>query len=75
MINPNLLKAKLKEIGKTQTDLAQYVGVAVSTMNQKINGVRPLGIYEAEKIAKYLKISDRDFSTYFFGSASALRRK
>ena len=69
------VKSRLKSMGKTQAQLAEYVGLAVPTMNQKLNGVRPLGLYEAEKVAKYLEIPDQEFATYFFSRGSAQRRK
>lgn len=65
MINTAKLKGRLREKEKTQGDLAQYLGIATSTMNQKINGERPMDIYEAEKIAKYLDISEVDFCSFF----------
>lgn len=64
------VKSRLKRMGKTQDQLAEYLGLAVSTMNQKLNGVRPLGLYEAEKVAKYLEIPDQKFATYFFNRDS-----
>lgn len=70
-----LVKSRLKRMGKTQAQLAEYVGIAFATMNQKLNGFRPLGLYEAEKVAKYLKIPDQEFATYFFSRGFVQRRK
>ena len=70
-----LVKSRLKRMGKTQAQLAEYLGIATATMNQKLNGVRPLGLYEAEKAAEYLKIPDQKFATYFFNRGSVQRRK
>lgn len=69
------VKSRLKRMGKTQAQLAEYVGIAFATMNQKLNGFRPLGLYEAEKVAKYLKIPDQEFATYFFDRGFVQRRK
>lgn len=68
MLNTSLIKARLNELGMTQADLAAAISVAVPTMCQKINNIRPLSLDEAEKIAKTLMIEDRDFGEYFFKS-------
>ena len=60
------VKARLNAKGKTQAELAAYVGVAASTMNKKLNGVRPMGLYEAEKAAVFLGIPEERFAEYFF---------
>ena len=65
MVNSLKLKSRLRERDLTQEDLAKYLGLATSTTNQKINGVRPLDIYEAGKIAKFLDISDSEFCSFF----------
>ena len=65
MINTAKLKGRLREKEKTQGDLARFLGIATSTMNQKLNGERPLDISEAEKIAKYLELSEVEFCSFF----------
>ena len=50
----------------TQADLAEVISVAVPTMCQKINNIRPLSLDEAEKISKALQIPDTEFGSYFF---------
>ncbi len=71
MINTARIKGRLRELGKTQANLADYLGMAQSTVNQKINGERPLFLDEAERIASYLSISDTEFVSYFFCKISA----
>ena len=66
MLNTERIKARLDELNMTQADLAAIISVAVPTMCQKINNIRPLSLDEAEKIAKALQIEDKDFGTYFF---------
>lgn len=66
MINCAKIKGRLRELGKTQADLAAYTGMAQSTINQKINGERPLFLDEAESFARFLKIPDAEFTSYFF---------
>lgn len=71
MINTAKIMGRLRECGKTQADLAEYLDIAQSTINQKINGRRPLFLDEADKIASFLKIPDSEFGTYFFARDSA----
>ena len=66
MVNSLKLKSRLVEIGLTQTELAKFLGLSAPTVSQKINNLRPMNLEEAEKIFKHLKISDKDFSKYFF---------
>ena len=66
MVNTAKLKGKLRELSKTQADLARFIGVAQATMCQKLNNERPIYLDEAEKIAKFLEISDSEFGSYFF---------
>lgn len=71
MVNSAKLKGRLRELEMTQAYLAIQVGIAQSTMNQKINGERPFFLDEAMCVARILRISDSDFSTYFFTKDSA----
>ena len=52
MLNTDRIKARLDELNMTQADLAAVISVAVPTMCQKINNVRPLSLDEAEKNLK-----------------------
>lgn len=71
MVNTNKLKSRLVEMGYTQKDLAEELGIATATMNQKLNNVRPLKLSEAYTIANFLKILDSDFKSYFFAEIIA----
>ena len=71
MVNTSKILGRLREQNKTQADLASYMGMAQSTVNQKMNGKRPLFLDEAEKIACYLNIPDSEFCLYFFSERSA----
>lgn len=66
-INSKKIKERIKELGLTQGDIAKALGLAQSTVNQKINNVRSMSVDEAEKLAELLKIGDQDFCIYFFG--------
>lgn len=79
MINSNKLKGRLVEKGLTQKDVADILGIAQPTVNQKINNVRPMDLNEAEKLAELLDIKPEEFQIYFFGqwlhSATKKRRR
>lgn len=66
MVNSRKIKGRLVELGLTQKDVAEKIGVAQPTVNQKINNIRPMDLQEAEAIADLLKIGPREFVEYFF---------
>lgn len=66
MVNSRKIKGRLVELGLTQKDVAEKIGVAQPTVNQKINNIRPMDLQEAEAIADLLKISPGEFVEYFF---------
>lgn len=66
MPNSERLKARMRELGVTQQDLADTLNLAAPTICQKINGIRPLFLSEAEAIAARLNIPDTEFRQYFF---------
>ena len=66
LVNSRKIKGRLVELGLTQKDVAEKIGVAQPTVNQKINNIRPMDLQEAEAIADLLKISPREFVEYFF---------
>lgn len=68
MPNTVAIKARMKELGLTQAELASAVNIATPTMCQKINNIRPFTLEEAEKVAKRLELSDNDFGHYFFSN-------
>ena len=71
MVNSSKIKERAKTLGIRQRDIALTLGLRQSTVNQKINNVRPMLLEEAEQIAKLLKISDADFAVYFFSNGVA----
>lgn len=66
MINSKKLCGRMRELGLRQQDVAQAMGIAAPTVSQKINGVRPMTLDEAERMAEVLKIDNSDFGLYFF---------
>lgn len=66
MINTNKIRGRIVELGMTQKDVASELKLALPTVSQKINNVRPMTLDEAEKLGKLLKIKDSEFTVYFF---------
>lgn len=66
-MNSKKIKGRMAECGVTQKELAEAIGLAPATISQKINGIRPLYLNEAEKIAQVLMIKESEFGSYFFG--------
>lgn len=71
MVNSKELKKRAKELGIRQREIAEALGIKQSTVNQKINNVRPMTLEEAEQIADLLRIDDDLFRTYFFATEVA----
>ena len=73
MINTREIKAQLKRVGMTQTELAKNIGVDPSTLNRKINNAEGenLTVKEATKIAESLEIPREMLTSIFFAEALA----
>lgn len=46
------------ELGVTQKDLAEELGISIQNLNAKLNGRNIMNIEEAAKITKILKLDD-----------------
>ena len=68
MLNINKIKGRMRELGKTQSDVAKELGLNSSTFNRKINRKdgHYLSIKEAYSLIEYLEIPLEDISFYFF---------
>lgn len=66
MVNSKKIKGRIAELGFTQKDVANELGLAQATICQKINNIRPMTLDEADEICKFLKIEKDDFLEYFF---------
>lgn len=66
MINTNKIKGRMAELQITQKDVANSLGLAQPTINQKINNIRPMDLNEAEMLSNLLHIKPEDFAVYFF---------
>lgn len=68
MINTLKIKGRIAELGLKQGDIASKLGLSPATVSQKINGLRPMSLDEAEKIADILRIPDHQFKEFFLVS-------
>ena len=50
------------EMQITQKDVANFLGLAQPTVNQKLNNIRPMNLNEAEKISDLLNITPEEFA-------------
>ena len=66
MINANKIKGRLVELGLTQKDGAECLGISQPTFSQKVNNIRPMDLDEAEKLAELLQIPVTEYGIYFF---------
>lgn len=66
MVNTNKIKGRIVELGLTQKDIAEYLGLARSTVSQKINNVRSMDVHEAFLLADVLGIKDSEFREFFY---------
>lgn len=66
MINTSKIKARIIELGLTQEEIANKMGMDYSTFNLKINKKRRMYIDEVTKLAKILGIKHSiDLKDYF----------
>ncbi len=63
MINANLIKAKIVEMGMTQQQVAEKIGMSAKTFSIKMNNGK-FGLDEAEKMIVLLQIDQPE--KYFF---------
>ena len=66
MLNIAKVRGRMAELKLSQKDVAEALGISVSTASQKLNRVRPIDLDEAEKLATLLKLEDNQFGEYFF---------
>lgn len=67
MVNSLKIKARIMELGLSQEDVANYVGVDYSTLNLKINNNRRFYVDEVAKLCEILKINTSTQLREYFG--------
>ena len=66
MINTRKVKHRMKILGLRQRDIAAALHIAIPTVSQKINNIRPFTLNEAGTLAELLKLETHDLQEYFF---------
>ena len=66
MTNTNLLKAKLREHGYLQDDVAEYLSISVTAFNNKLNNKNEFKDTEIQKMITLLDIANNDIVPIFF---------
>ncbi|MBO5636318.1 MAG: hypothetical protein J5906_02205 [Acidaminococcaceae bacterium] len=59
------IKGRMTELGIKQKDVAKAWNCAEPTENQKLNGVRPIDLEEADILAMLLKFSKMEYYLFF----------
>jgi len=54
----NLLRAKMKENGKTQMEVANEIGISANSLSRKISGKGDFKLSEVELLCQSLKIEN-----------------
>ncbi len=73
LVNTRKLKGKIREMGLTQKEFADKIGINNSTLNRKLNssGIS-FSIGEAHQIAVLLSLSNKECIDIFFAQKSHL---
>lgn len=66
MLNVDKVRGRMAELRLSQKDVAECLGLALPTVSQKLNRIRPMNLDEAEKLANLLQLTDSQFGEYFF---------
>lgn len=57
-MNANLLRAKFKECGKTQAEVAELIGMSTNSLSRKLSGKRDFRLSEVDRICQVLGIEN-----------------
>lgn len=68
MINTAEIKTRMRKLGLKQKDIARELSIAIPTVSQKINNVRPFTLDEAAQLRSLLHLNEREFQRYFFSN-------
>ena len=66
MVNTNKIKGRMAELGISQLEAAEFLGIKQPTFSQKCNNIRPLKVTEAQALIKLLHITHEEVTEYFF---------
>lgn len=71
MVDTQKIIEKIKAEGKNQKMIAELLQISQCTVSLKLNNKRPFFLEEALKLAEFLRITDEEFSSYFFAKEIA----
>lgn len=57
-MNSNKVRAKMKEAGMTQADVAKSIGMSENSLSRKLNGKRDFSISEVLRLIEVLKLEN-----------------
>jgi len=66
MVNFRKIKGRMVEMGLKQENIAEAWDCKIPTVCQKLNGVRPISLKEADTLGRLLQLSDEEYYKYFF---------
>ena len=66
MIKKNLFEAKMKIHYDRQEDLAEALGISITTFNYRLNGKSDFTRTELQKIRERYSLTDEEFIEIFF---------
>ena len=69
------LKGRIREMGVTYDEVAKDVGIATSSLSNKINGFYPMTADEMQRIATMLEIKPQDVARFFLPSYCRLQQR
>ena len=64
-MNRAKIKGRMAELGIKQKDIASAWKCALPTVSQKLNGVRPIDLKEADILANLLKLNELEYYIFF----------
>ncbi|WP_029470648.1 XRE family transcriptional regulator [Blautia producta] len=73
LMDSNKIRGRMAEMRLTQKDVAckEVWDCALPTVSQKLNGIRPISLDEANALAKLLNLTEKEYFEFFFGSKIA----
>ena len=65
MIQKNLLNSKMVLHGRTQRDLAKFLGLSEVSVNKKFQGILRFNVNDIKRIKAYLHLTDSEVVEIF----------
>lgn len=65
MIQKNLLNSKMVLHGRTQRDLAKFLGLSEVSVNKKFQGILKFNVNDIKRIKDYLHLTDSEVVEIF----------